>query len=34
VDTNIPGNSNQGHAYGVNLSEIEKKDLIEYLKTL
>ncbi len=34
MDTNISGNSNQGHTYGVNLSENEKRDLIEYLKTL
>ena len=34
VDTKIPGNSNQGHTYGLNLSESEKKDLIEFLKTL
>ena len=34
MDTNLPGNSNQGHAYGTNLSDNEKRDLIEYLKTL
>lgn len=34
VDTKIPGNSNQGHAYGVTLSDNDKKDLIEFLKTL
>jgi mono/diheme cytochrome c family protein len=33
VDTNIPGNSNQGHSYGVTLTEKEKQDLIEFLKT-
>lgn len=34
VDTNIPGNSNQGHVYGTALTAPEKHDLIEYLKTL
>jgi len=34
VDTNVPGNSNLGHTYGVNLTEKEKQDLIEFLKTL
>jgi hypothetical protein len=34
VDTNIPGNSNQGHLYGTNLPASEKHDLIEFLKTL
>ena len=27
------GNGNQGHAYGITLSDTEKMDLIEYLKT-
>jgi hypothetical protein len=34
VDTNIPGNSNQGHAYGANLGDAQKHDLIEFLKTM
>jgi mono/diheme cytochrome c family protein len=33
-DTSVPGNSNAGHDYGTNLSEQEKWDLIEYLKSL
>ena len=33
-DTELPGNSNKGHLYGVDLSEQEKWELIEYLKTL
>jgi hypothetical protein len=35
-DTNVPGNSNQGHeglAYGTHLSPDEKTALLEYLKT-
>jgi hypothetical protein len=34
VDTSVPGNGNQGHAYGVALKDSDKWDLIEYLKTL
>ncbi len=34
VSTPVEGNSNAGHAYGVELSDQDKKDLIEYLKTL
>jgi len=34
VDTNIPGNGNQGHLYGVSLSDSQKHDLIEFMKTL
>jgi hypothetical protein len=30
----IPGNSNAGHEYGASLSDDERKQLIEYLKTL
>jgi len=30
----MPGNSNLGHAYGTGLSDDEKWDLIEYMKTL
>jgi hypothetical protein len=33
-DTRFHGNSNSGHAYGVDLSDREKANLIEYLKTL
>lgn len=32
-ETQIVGNSNQGHLYGTDLSQNEKKALIEYLKT-
>src|SRR5207302_555189 len=34
LDTACNGNSNSGHDYGTKLSENEKRDLIEYLKTL
>jgi hypothetical protein len=34
LDTAGSGNSNSGHDYGTKLSETEKRDLIEYLKTL
>ena len=30
----IPGNANTGHEYGTSLSEDEKRQLVEYLKTL
>jgi hypothetical protein len=33
-DTNVPGNSNEGHLWGIDLSPDEKKALIEFLKTL
>lgn len=33
-DVQIPGNSNQGHLYGTQLSDADKQVLIEYLKTL
>jgi mono/diheme cytochrome c family protein len=33
-DTALPGNGNGGHAYGTNLDDAEKRQLIEYLKTL
>lgn len=33
-DTNLPGNSNQGHTYGTSLPEDQKRELIEFLKTL
>jgi hypothetical protein len=32
-DTSLPGNSNAGHLYGVDLSDDDKRALIEYLKT-
>jgi hypothetical protein len=34
LDTTTSGNSNSGHDYGTKLSGDEKKDLIEFLKTL
>jgi hypothetical protein len=34
LDTAASGNSNSGHDYGTKLSSDEKRDLIEYLKTL
>lgn len=34
MDVNVAGNSNAGHTYGVELSEADKKDLLEYLKKL
>ena len=34
LDTSTSGNSNSGHDYGTNLTAAEKRDLIEYLKTL
>jgi hypothetical protein len=34
LDTSGSGNSNSGHAYGTKLSSQDKRDLIEYLKTL
>lgn len=33
-DTALPGNSNAGHAYGTALDAAEKRDLLEYLKSL
>jgi hypothetical protein len=33
-DTNLEGNSNQGHEYGTELSEEQKEYLITYLKSL
>ncbi|WNG39238.1 hypothetical protein F0U61_40395 [Archangium violaceum] len=33
-DVSMPGNSNAGHEYGTGLSEEEKRDLLEYLKSL
>jgi len=34
LDTAGSGNSNSGHDYGTKLSDNEKRDLMEYLKTL
>ena len=33
-DTRLPGNSNSGHLYGIDLDSKEKEALVEYLKTL
>jgi len=33
VDTSVPGNSNAGHEYGIDLAAADKNALIEYLKT-
>jgi len=33
-DTTVPGNSNRGHLYGIELSSEDKAALVEYLKTL
>jgi hypothetical protein len=33
-DVSLPGNGNGGHEYGTGLSDEEKRDLIEYLKSL
>ena len=33
-DTSVPGNRNTGHNYGTTLTDAEKWDLIEYLKSL
>jgi hypothetical protein len=32
--TPVPGNSNEGHEYGANLSKGERRALLEYLKSL
>lgn len=34
LDTSLPGNSNSGHEYGTNLTETQRQQLLEYLKTL
>ena len=34
LDTSVSGNSNLGHDYGTKLSSEQKRDVIEYLKTL
>ncbi|HEX9708808.1 MAG TPA: cytochrome c, partial [Candidatus Thermoplasmatota archaeon] len=33
-DTRLRGNGNAGHEYGVDLTPAQKRDLVEYLKTL
>ena len=33
-DTRLKGNSNSGHEYGAELSETERKELLEYLKSI
>jgi cytochrome c5 len=33
-DTTVPGNGNGGHIYGTQLSDEEKRALVEYMKTL
>jgi len=33
-DTRLPGNSNAGHDYGTDLSEDQRMDLLEFLKSL
>lgn len=33
-DTRLPGNSNAGHDYGTDLTDEQRQDLIEYMKTL
>lgn len=34
LDTTVSGNHNTGHEYGTRLTDEEKRDLLEYLKTL
>jgi hypothetical protein len=34
LDTRLPGNGNQGHEFGTNLSAAEKRDLIAFLQSL
>jgi hypothetical protein len=33
-DTTLPGNGNIGHAYGTTLADADKRDLLEFLKSL
>ncbi len=33
LDTSVAGNSNEGHLYGTQLSDADKRDLMEFLKT-
>jgi hypothetical protein len=32
-DTSVPGNGREGHVYGTTLSDVEKRAIVEYLKT-
>jgi hypothetical protein len=34
VDTAVPGSRNMGHVYGVGLTDNEKRQLVEFMKTL
>jgi hypothetical protein len=34
LDTTLRGNSNGGHPFGTDLTDDQKRQLIEYLKTL
>ena len=34
LDTSLKGNSNSGHPFGTDMGDEEKRQLIEYLKTL
>ena len=34
LDTTLAGNSNAGHTWGTELTDAEKRDLVEYLKSL
>jgi hypothetical protein len=34
LDTSVPGNANGGHEYGVDLTEADRRALLEYLKSL
>ncbi len=33
-DTRLRGNSNQGHEYGTDFTQVEREALVEYMKTL
>jgi hypothetical protein len=33
-DTSLPGNSNAGHEFGTNLPSEQRRELLEYLKSL
>ena len=33
-DTTLPGNGNGGHEYGTALSDADRRDLLEFLKSL
>ena len=34
LDTRLPGNGNEGHAFGTALTPAEKDDLVAFLETL